>query len=316
MASSQRFTGYKPGFIGRRRSLRVALPEFSEEFKNRLAPVKKREDCVLRYKNYSVIQEKERKFPILTASNIHGKLLKSIPRKSLFKSGDRWVKDRRISYQHQWGSELYSAPFSDFDKGHMVKREDVQWGRSATSAKEGARSTFFYTNAVPQHKDLNRSIWRRIEDYVLHSETHEFDLKINVFTGPVLRDDDPLFVSRVRNQQIRIPTLFWKVIYYTRDRENLCRVAFLVGQHTLLEENEITEPKIIDRSGDQQNYFLDFDKADTYQVNPPFIETLVGFQLPPAIDLYQDERATKLILQEVNVRGEDDPLIIIEGLVF
>ena len=292
------------------------MPIISESLVPIVAPVKGDQNNILHYPNYSVVQHAERRFPIFTASNIDGALYQNIKRKDLFKGGrDRWRKDRRISFKHQWGGELYKAPKSDFDKGHLVKREDVQWGEHVDEAKEGARGTFYYTNAVPQHPDVNRAIWKDIEDYILHEETLHFDLKICSFTGPVLREDDPIFVSSVRENEVKIPALFWKVIYYTRDKKKTQRVAFLVGQLSLLESHEIVHPMIFDRDADADNYFLDFDMADTYQVNTALIESLTNLTFAKAVDSYQDERAQKLVIQQVNVRGEKSAKRVIEGLV-
>src|SRR3546814_8573174 len=116
----------------------------------------------------------------LTATNIDGLQFKKVPRK------DSWRKDTRISKEFQFGKELYTAPKSNFDKGHMTKREDVQWGETFGIAFNAANSTFYYTNAVPQHNDLNRVIWRSLEDYILHHETKKNELRLCVFTGTVL----------------------------------------------------------------------------------------------------------------------------------
>ncbi len=308
--------GYNPRFLGRKNVLKVPLPSIPEEKQSLITPVKDDKQGILKYPNYSVILNAERKFPFFTASNIHGKQFRQISRKDLFKGGnDRWLKDRRIKYSQQWGSELYSARKSDFDKGHLVKREDVQWGRSNRAAKEGAVGTFYYTNAAPQHARMNRAIWSDIEKYILHSETVTFNLKISVFTGPVLRDDDPVFISKVRDEQVRIPSLYWKLIYYSKDNATVQRVAFLVGQLSLLESDEIVVPVVFDRDSEEENYFLDFDKADTYQVNTSLIESLTGLEFTPAIDSYHDDRPTKLILNEVNARGGGGSSVFIEGLV-
>jgi endonuclease G, mitochondrial len=63
-----------------------------------------------------------------------------------------------IDNELQGCPELYSTAHCDFDKGHMVKREDVQWGHSIAVASKAADSTFFYTNAVPQHAKLSQQI--------------------------------------------------------------------------------------------------------------------------------------------------------------
>ncbi|MEL6925177.1 MAG: DNA/RNA non-specific endonuclease, partial [Bacteroidota bacterium] len=262
--------GYRPGFMGSK--LRVPLPELNNELMQTVARLRNADDYLLQYPNYSVIHSATRRLPILTAANIDGARFRKITRSTI---GARWRKDRRLSYKHQLGNELYRADKSDFDKGHMTKREDVQWGSNDQSAAIAAKDTFYFTNAAPQHPKLNQAIWRNIEDYILHDETVEDHLKINVFTGPVLADDDPEFVTLVRDDIIQLPVLFWKVVYYTRGDQQLYRVAFLAGQEQVLEREGITYPRPLERSIPEDR-FMDFEAADTYQVTIPLIESLTG----------------------------------------
>ena len=162
----ENFKGFKKTFLGTKFS--VSLPKPEKTIVPDFAPVTGSKDNILHYPNYSVLQSQSRKFPIYTASNIDGKNFRSIGRESLFPGGsDRWEKDPRLAKEHQWGDELYSAPKSDFDKGHMTKREDVQWGKTEKEAEIAAQNTFFFTNAVPQRKELNQQVWRSLEDYIL-----------------------------------------------------------------------------------------------------------------------------------------------------
>ncbi|MBK8194914.1 MAG: DNA/RNA non-specific endonuclease [Lewinellaceae bacterium] len=110
-------------------------------------------------------------------------------------------------------------------------------------ATEAARSTFYFSNCAPQVGDLNRKEWRSLEDYILKKESSQNKLKINVFTGPVLSENDPVFVTPVKGEQVQIPTLFWKVVYFTNDDQTLNRVGFLMGQKKLLFKNNIVREK-------------------------------------------------------------------------
>jgi endonuclease G len=305
MQDFERMKGYSPDFLGP--GFYVNLPQIPQELAQYIAPLKNDEGYVLDYHNYSIIQHAERRLPIFTASNIHGKKMKELSRKSIFPSGrDRWLKDERIDYSHQWGSELYSAKAYDFDKGHMVKREDVQWGKDDDDAREAAQSTFFYTNSAPQHAKVNRSIWLRLENFILHEETVGEELKVIVMTGPVLQPNDPIFVVEVREQEVRLPTLFWKVIYFVKGGVELTHVAFLVGQQGVLEKNGITHPKVTERGVESyDDLFMNFEEADTYQVNVSFVEKLTGLSFPQATDPFVDDRPSKLAIQEVNVRSLD-----------
>ena len=189
MRKQQENPGYQDDFLGDD-DLRISILLIVDPDKYEIAKLKDSPGKVtLDYDNYSVIMDKERRFPILTAANIDGTKFRRVPR------AGSWKNDKRISADEQWGSKLYKAKFSDFDKGHMTKREDVQWGKDDESATAAAKSTFYYTNAVPQHAALNRSVWRSIERYVLKSETVKHQLKVTVLTGPVLAHHDPRFVT-------------------------------------------------------------------------------------------------------------------------
>lgn len=273
----------------------LPLPILGSRHKNDLAPVTGDTKSILNYLNYSVQLSISRKFPFFTASNIDGHLFKKANR------APSWKKDERVK-EYQWGQELYSSDKSDFDKGHMTKREDVQWGETQGLAQKAADSTFFYSNAVPQHKELNQQIWKRLEDYILHTETRQKSLKICVFTGPVLSKNDPPFVGSVKGASILIPIVFWKVVIFPKEDGKLYRVGFMMSQKKLLTENRIVEE--LERATDEDKLFMQFDDAETYQVNVSLIEKLADIKLPKAIDSYKDDRGTKIVLKEIEINTE------------
>jgi endonuclease G len=272
----------------------VSFPALSRRLINELIPVKYKDKSSIDYMNFSVQLSASRKFPIFTASNIDGQLLQKAERAST------WRKDKRV-LKYQWGVELYDARKSDFDKGHMTKREDVQWGKTPGLAKKAADSTFFYTNAVPQHKELNQKIWKSLEDYILNTETRKKSLKICVFTGPVLRMSDPPFVTTVKGEKILLPTIFWKVVIYPKEDGKLYRVGFMMSQKKLLVEDGIIEEMKRAAPGAKEEIFMQFNDAETYQVNISLIEQITDLKMPEAIDSYTDDRSIKLVLNEIEV---------------
>ena len=297
MAKQNDYLGYSERFI--HSSLFVPLPELQAEQRQDLAPVAGTTNNLASYINFSIALSQSRGFPYFVATNIDGKLFKKASR------NDNWRKDPRIADEYQWGEELYKAPKSDFDKGHMVKREDVQWGETVLEARKAADTTFYFTNAVPQHAALNQQIWAELENYILHTESVPNNLRIAVFTGPVLRATDPVFVSNVLGREVKLPTLFWKVVVFTKNNQQLHRVGFLMGQEQILRKEKIVKPvtaKIVDSEAER---FMDFEDAKTYQVNITTIENLTGITLPPAQDAYQDSRPIELILEEVEVNAAE-----------
>jgi endonuclease G, mitochondrial len=288
------YDGYDPKFI---KNQPVSLPELNEGQKKDLARSEKGDET-MHYVNFSLQLSSSRKFPFFTASNIDGKQFKKIAR------ADNWRKDSRISGENQFGKELYGAIKSDFDRGHMTKREDVQWGSTISEARNAADSTFFYTNSVPQHASLNQQIWKTLEDYILHTEAKENELRINVFTGPVLSKKDPDFVTKVNGVTIKIPTLFWKIVYYTKADKKLYRAGFLMSQESLLWDNDIVESfrdYELEALDEEDQLFMKFEEAETYQVNINTIEKLSGLKFPKAAEKYTDDRSIKLILEEIDV---------------
>ena len=287
------YPGYSSNFISS--DLPVPLPTLSAERLKDLVPVPGTANNILHYVNYSVAMSRSRGFLYFAAANIDGALFKKASR------NDNWRKDNRIGATFQLGDELYKAPHSNFDRGHMVKREDVQWGNTVREAQNAADTTFYFTNAVPQHADLNQKIWLALEDYILHTESVQNNLRINVFTGPVLAETDPVFVTAVNGREIKLPILFWKVVVFTQGDNQLYRVGFLMGQKELLQKDQVIKTKTAKVSTLLTDLFDDFEDAETYQVNIATIETLTQLTFPPAQDVYQDDRPLKLVLEEVDI---------------
>jgi endonuclease G len=314
MEELKHYRGFRTDFLGERTPVR--FPRLRSHLRQAVAPINGERHNILHYHNFSLLQHARRRFPIFTAANIDGQLFQTLPRE------DRWRLDPRIAAEHQWGTELYSAEKSHFDRGHMTKREDVQWGRDAAEAERGADSTFFFTNAVPQVPSLNRQLWRRLEDYILKTETVSRDFRISMLTGPVLANDDPVFVTPVAGQEVRIPTLFWKVIYFTKSDGRLYRVGFLMGQEELLEKEKLVHPRPTSRDFDaseEELLFLQFKDANLYQVNIRTISKLAGLIFTAAAEPYQDDRPVTLIRNEVQARGgfgeaDSDLDFLIDGL--
>lgn len=291
---------YSPTFL-KDHTVAVPLIDTREKEKFRRGALQW-EDYYLEYVHFSVLHSPFRKFPYYTATNIDGAFFKSIKREALFSGGDTWKKDDRIPEAHQLGQELYGAVGSDFDRGHLTKREDVQWGKTTTIARKAAISTFCYTNAVPQVDRLNRGVWRRIEDYILHHEVVKQSLKISLITGPLLLDTDPDFVTDVGEETIQIPTLFYKIVYYIRQGE-LYRTGFLTSQKRLLGSRRITKPLFRGEVLESHDLFQGFKDAETYQVRVSFIEHLGNLKFQEANELFIEDTPEELILDEIDVRS-------------
>ncbi len=302
--NTQFYDGYQTSFLGRE----VAFPDLTA-YKDSIATIVGSTEEIVHYVNYSLAVSSERRFPIFTATNIDAEKFQKAPRK------DNWRNDDRINDKDQWGKDLYKAVKSDFDRGHMTKREDVQWGDSIAYASLAADSTFFYTNAIPQHADLNQKIWRSLEDYILHTEAIDNNLKIIVFTGPVLHKNDPDFITKVNGQSVKLPVLFWKMVYYVKGDGLLYRAAFLMSQNSLLKNGGITATGLELENFDRDDLFMKFEEADTYQVNVATVESLTSLKFTLAIEPFKDDRAVKLIMEEIDVSESFLETASVEGLL-
>jgi endonuclease G, mitochondrial len=174
----------------------------------------------LDYTHFSVVMSKTRRLAIATAVNIDGEQKRKLKRK------DSWGFDPRLPVAAQVGHKEFYGPM-DFDKGHMVRREDPGWG-TPSAAQQGEDDSFVYPNAVPQVPQLNQRSWLSLEDYVLDSAKTE-GFKVSVFTGPVLRDDDPTY------QDLKVPLDFWKVVaMIDADTHELVVSAYMLSQEGLM----------------------------------------------------------------------------------
>lgn len=230
--------GYNPRFLG----ARVDLPKLTDAQRADAASRLDGRGVELDYVHFSVVMSRRRRLAYFTAVNIDGRKRKEIKR-----DRDVWYYDPRLPRDVQTGPEIYGQPL---DRGHLVRRQDPVWGRGAATANE---DTFHFTNCAPQHEDLNRKTWLRLEDYILNNaDIH--DLKVSVFTGPVFRDDDPLYRGRMQ-----LPVEFWKVAVMRKQNRQLSATAYLQTQRTLVAGLEFV-----------------YGAFQTYQVRVSEIEGLTG----------------------------------------
>jgi endonuclease G, mitochondrial len=231
--------GYDPNFL----TTPVPLPTVLPDMQNDLVPLISGGGYEIKYTHFSIVMRKSRSLALYTAVNINGNNPVDITR-----SKDKWYYDPRIDRIYQYGPELYGN--NDLDYGHLVRRIDPVWGEDASEANE---DTFHFTNCSPQHRELNRATWVRLEDYIIKN-ARSYGLKVTVFTGPVFRDDDMVYRGKYR-----IPAEFWKVVAMVRDDEKLSATAYLQTQKNLLTDLEFA-----------------YGQYKTYQVPVAKIEAITG----------------------------------------
>lgn len=214
--------GYNPKFINE--DIVVPLPGLSPKlagaaYTHESLP----ESMLLNYAHYTVVMNKETRQLIYSASNINQNQKQSIPRDE---SRD-WDIDSRIPVNHQLDNRFYSS--NDWDRGHMVQRDNNNWGRDAREAIIANDDTFFYTNAAFQHKYFNQDEWLKLETLFGNWE-EDTNGMLCVFTGPVHLTFDRQY-ARSWHDTVRIPSGFFKVICYQSKQTNRLETrAFLLYQ--------------------------------------------------------------------------------------
>ncbi|MBU0984780.1 MAG: DNA/RNA non-specific endonuclease [candidate division Zixibacteria bacterium] len=254
--------GYDPNFL---QGVRIALPKFSAKLKKSvLEKATLRDKTFADYVNYTVATDKERRAPIFAALNIDQNLMKATKRK------DNWRIDPKIGKQYQLDNEYYrdrpGVP-NPWDKGHQAMRDNAAWGATKALAQEADDATFFYSNAVLQHQNVNRDEWLGLEQWVGKLDL-DLDGRISSFSGPIYGD----FSRTVRPPNLEaaeVPAGFFKVVcFVNKETKGLDVRAFIVMQ------DEASEA---DRKG-RKLYNYQF-----YQTTVREIEERTGLKFPAAV---------------------------------
>lgn len=204
--------GYDPAFLGPA----VPMPTLGSALPT----------VLLHYTHYSLLFRPDRRFAAITAHAMDGGKLFSLDR------DDDWNLDPRLAAELQAGPAVYAR--NDLDRGHLVRRASVSWGRDRAEAQRANVDSFFYTNAAPQAAKFNqgKDLWLGLEDY-LHEHAATFDRKLVVVAGPVLEDGDPPY------RGIQIPLRFWKVAAFVQDGA-LAATGYLLDQTPLVDDLDAT----------------------------------------------------------------------------
>jgi endonuclease G, mitochondrial len=245
-------TGYDPAFLGG--GLVVPLPAAATP-----ADLARTQTgaTVLAYENFSIAMHATRRLALFTASNVTAEAAlrrpdatKSYKRKDLTGLGERdqerWFLDDRLDAKFQLPDAFFTNDRGAFDKGHIVRRDDVAWGKTYDALRRANGDSFHVTNCSPQIAAFNRSAngkdnWGDLENVVLSDSATE---RLCVFAGPVLDNNDQIFVGTLGNRQsiqARIPSRFWKVIIARTDA-GLGAFGFVLEQDLADVQWEFTVP--------------------------------------------------------------------------
>ncbi|HEX8176946.1 MAG TPA: DNA/RNA non-specific endonuclease [Pyrinomonadaceae bacterium] len=213
--------GFDVNFLG------IKTPLLTVTSKTLIAPMIEG-GTVIPYEHFSIVLHKKRRLAIYTASNVDGSAKAKKPdpskeygRKALGGLGkndlEKWVLDPRVDEDYQIPDAFYTKDNGAFDKGHIVRRDDVCFGKTYAEVRRANGDSYHVTNCSPQRGNFNESnlggIWGNLENYIgAQADTERFC----IFAGPVLSSKDKFFEGKLR---VQIPTRFWKVVCAVKNKK-------------------------------------------------------------------------------------------------
>ena len=119
--------------------------------------------------------------------------------------GNRAKRKNQFSMDYRLGE--YSSTNADYkgsnyDRGHLVPAGDFFWNQLLKD------ETFVLTNAAPQNPNLNRGLWRKIENRI-RNNVLECECEALIVTGTTTNPDTTITIG-----QVGIPASFYKIVYF------------------------------------------------------------------------------------------------------
>lgn len=151
-----------------------------------------RQQQIIRHTGYTVSYNKDTKLPNwvsyeLTRAETKGKEKRS----------NRFIADPLVK-----GAIATNADYtrSGYDKGHMAPAADMKWSPVAMN------ESFYFSNMCPQHPQLNRRGWKKLEDKIRNWAVA--DSAIIIICGPVIKKQP----KTIGKNKVVVPQQFFKVI--------------------------------------------------------------------------------------------------------
>lgn len=265
--------GFRPNLLGTG-AKSVNLPILNADLKAaaaKLLPPAADTDYELKYHNLTIVMHAKRRLAIYTASSVRGDQRYNLDRSNYSDESD-WRRDPRIPAKAQLENFYYKK--NRFDRGHLSRNEDMEFGPTATKAIQSALDTFHYTNIAPQHDAFNRAnlhrgddpsgldiaLWGQLEKHILEQSITAEEFAAQIFAGPILDEGDPIMDAQ---PDIPYPVRFWKVLAALDSNNKLFATAFLLDQSDVIGRFGLDEA-------------VPIGAFKTYQVRIAEIERLTG----------------------------------------
>ncbi|WP_312808433.1 DNA/RNA non-specific endonuclease [Agrobacterium cavarae] len=223
------------------------MPVLTDMGERVAAPLLDGSGVELKYHKFSIWMHATRRLALFTASNVdfrdRQKTIdgKGLDRKTLAgfpKTGvilEQWVEDPRIDKRHQLADVFYSDDRGAFDKGHLVRRDDVCWGKTFEDIQMSNGDTYHVTNCSPQISTLNQGTdgeanWGDLEGLIQKATKADQEAVI-IYSGPVFGASDRWFHGKddAGSARIQIPSEFWKIVV-SRDDQGYGAYGFTLSQ--------------------------------------------------------------------------------------
>lgn len=137
--------------------------------------------------------------------------------------------DASIPYRYRAETEDYKD--SGFDQGHMAPAGDMKRSEKVMS------ESFLLSNMAPQvGAGFNKRIWKNLEAAV-RGWVQERG-RLTIITGPVFAiEDNSLSYQVIGENQVAVPTHFYKIVVDDNDPENVEALAFMMPNKDLSDDH-------------------------------------------------------------------------------
>ncbi|AXQ27865.1 endonuclease [Solimonas sp. K1W22B-7] len=216
----------------------------------------------LRYHHFSLVTNKKYRMPMWTAVNVDYRAeAREDPRSRQDFGGENWRLDGRVPKKFQLVDADIYGPAGNFDRGHIVRRDDNCWGESGLPTAYANADTYHWTNCTPQHELFNQEtpdgkeyrgrigIWGAFEGR-LADQIEAGGGQAVIFAGPVLGTDGR--THDFGRGRVWYPLKFWKVVIVpetTRRRPRLLAYGFVFNQSAVIKEFGLDIKEGLDLTG-------------------------------------------------------------------
>ena len=151
-----------------------------------------RQEQIIHHTGYIVSYNKDLKLPNWVSYELTREETKGKEKRS-----NRFITDPLVK-----GLIATNADYarSGYDKGHMTPAADMKWSPQAMEA------SFYFSNICPQHPQLNRRGWKKLEEKI--RDWAIADSAIIIICGPIITKQP----KTIGKNKVAVPQQFFKVV--------------------------------------------------------------------------------------------------------